>query len=289
MPPSITRELTLAQARALARDGRYAEAVDLLEDLQGDTSVAVLDLLARVHAQQGDLDRADRYWAEAEKIAPGATEIAAGRRRIAAMRPAGRRRRTGRVLLAGCAVLVTAGALALLVDIRMETARLGAAQPPAAPVVVTRTVPASPSPPAGREVLTGVRLQVPGVRVSRSRQEISVAFEEALFSEGATLTRRGRAVLGDLGARLRPYAGEIEVAVIGHTDRNAILPGGEYASNTDLGLARAVYVREVLRAASRIPTTRFAVSSMGGLMPPFRDDARNRTVTLRISGAGATR
>ncbi|PZG49788.1 hypothetical protein C1I98_11415 [Spongiactinospora gelatinilytica] len=73
--------------------------------------------------------------------------------------------------------------------------------------------------------------------------------------------------------------------MIGHTDRQVMPPGGEYASNTELGLARAVVVREILRAGARIPTAGFALSSMGGTMPPFRGDARNSTVTLRISGA----
>ncbi|MFI6906063.1 hypothetical protein ACIBKY_32705 [Nonomuraea sp. NPDC050394] len=277
MALSVTRELVLAQARALARSGRRAEAAELLEDLQGEPSVTVLDLLARVYAQQGDLDRADQCWAEAERLAPGGAEIAAGRRRIAAMRPAARRRRLGKGLLATCAVLVTGAVLVLLVDIRLETA--GPAMP-AAPLTVVTT-----SPPEKPDVLARMRLDVPGIRVRRSPGEISIVFKEALFSQGTELTRRGRAVLGDLGRRLRPYATGIEVAVVGHTDRDALLPGGDHVSNADLGLARATYVREILRTTARIPTTRFALSSLGGVMPPYRDGARNRTVTLRISGA----
>ncbi|MEV4364509.1 OmpA family protein [Nonomuraea sp. NPDC049625] len=289
MSLSITRELVLAQARTLARSGRHGEAVELLEDLQEKPSVTVLDLLARIHAQQGDLDRADQCWAEAERLAPGGAEIAAGRRRIAAMRPAARRRGLGKGLLATCTVLVTGAVLVLLVDIRLETAGLRMSQQPAA-LPTGREVAAPPtvvtiSPPEKPDVLARMRLDVPGIRVRRSPGEISIVFEEALFSQGTELTRRGQAVLDGLGGRLRPYANEIDVAVVGHTDRDALLPGGEYVSNTDLGLARATYVREILRTTSRIPTTRFALSSLGGVMPPYRDDARNRTVTLRISGA----
>ncbi|MFI6394936.1 OmpA family protein [Nonomuraea sp. NPDC050540] len=280
MALSVTRELVLAQARALARSGRRAEAAELLEDLQGEPSVTVLDLLARIYAQQGDLDRADQCWAEAERLAPGGAEIAAGRRRIASMRPAARRRRLGKGLLATCAVLVTGAVLVLLVDIRRETAAPAMPRQLTAPLTVVTT-----SPPEKPDVLARMRLDVPGIRVRRSPGEISIVFKGALFSQGTELTRRGRAVLGDLGRRLRPYATEIEVAVVGHTDRDALLPGGDHVSNADLGLARATYVREILRATSRIPTTRFALSSLGGVMPPYRDGARNRTVTLRISGA----
>ncbi|MEU6712850.1 OmpA family protein [Nonomuraea sp. NPDC046802] len=288
MSLSIPRELVVAQARTLARSGRHGEAAELLEELQEEPSVAVLDLLARIHAQQGDFDRADQYWAEAERLAPGSAEIADGRRRIAAMRPAARRRRLGKGLAAACAVLVTGAVLALLVDLRMETAELRTSQRPAA-LPVSQEPAASPtpvtiSPSAKPDVLARMRLDVPGIQVRRSPGELSIVFKEALFTQGTELTSGGRAVLDGLGRRLRPYAGELEVAVVGHTDRNALLPGGEYASNTDLGLARATYVREVLRTTSQIPTSRFTLSSLGGVMPPYRDDARNRTVTLRISG-----
>ncbi|RBQ16286.1 flagellar motor protein MotB [Spongiactinospora rosea] len=287
MSLTIGRELALAQARALARAGRLDEAAELLADPGLESDVATLDLLARVHAQRGDLDLADRYWADAERLAPGRADIAAGRRRIAALRPAsGRRPRRLPVRTTG-AVLAAVAVLALLIDIRSQTAALRAAPPPVATVTVPAAPPMpTPSPsPSEIDVLDRMNLRIPGVRVRRSPQEISVAFQEPLFSRDTTLTRRGRAALDRLGARLAAHAGGIEVAVIGHTDRQVMPPGGEYTGNTELGLARALQVREILRAKALIPTARFAVSSMGAAMPPFRDDARNRTVTLRISGA----
>ncbi|MFI0423934.1 OmpA family protein [Spongiactinospora sp. 9N601] len=281
MSLTIARELALAQARVLARAGRLDEAAELLEDPGQESGVATLDLLARIHAQRGDLDLADRYWAEAERLAPGRAGIAAGRRRIAALRPASGRRPRGRPLRAAGAVLAAVAVLALLIDIRFQAA----APPPVATVALPASPPSPVPSPSEVGVLDRMRLRIPGVRVRRSPGEISVAFQEPLFSRGTVLTRRGRAVLDRLAARLAAHAGAIEVAVIGHTDRQVMPPGGEYASNTELGLARAVVVREILRAGARIPTAGFALSSMGGTMPPFRGDARNRTVTLRISGA----
>ncbi|GLZ11157.1 hypothetical protein Acsp04_13920 [Actinomadura sp. NBRC 104425] len=284
------REVTLAQARTLARHGRYAEAEELLR--ASDPDAVTLDLLARIHAQQGDLDEADRCWAEAERLAPGTAEFAAARARIAAIRAGGAR---GPVAVGTLArrvgvPLVALVMLALLIDIRFG----GGDREPAAPAAAPVTVPASPSPsntPDAAATLDGLDLQVPGVRARRSPGEISVTFRRGLFRRDAVLSADGRAVLAALGARLRPAAGRLEVTVIGHTDASPLRAGGEYAGNMELGLARATVAREVLREASGVPTARISVASLGGALPPYRGEgadaaARNRTVTLRISATG---
>ncbi|TYB44261.1 OmpA family protein [Actinomadura chibensis] len=281
------REAALAQARTLARAGRYTEAEELLD---GEHGAAVLDLRARIHAQQGRLDEADRCWAEAAALAPGDRSAAEGRRRIAEIRA--RAARPGRVRLARAAVraggaLAALLALAMLADLWLDraddTGRVVVAAPPA-----TATPSLSPAP----DPLDGLRLRAPGVRAVRRDGELAVTFERGLFGRDATLTRRGRATLRELGELLRPEAGRLAVAVIGHTDRTAVRPGGGYASNAELGLLRAAVVREVLSAAAGIPAVRFSTSTLAGALPPFPDraapdDPRNRTVSLRISAAVA--
>ncbi|MBA9001583.1 OmpA family protein [Thermomonospora cellulosilytica] len=282
--PDAVREITLAQARTLARRGRYLEAERLLDELAGDgggPDVTVLDLLARVYAQQGRLEEADRCWAEAERLAPDAPEITEGRRRIAALRGSRPRRATTGLLGRVVAVLVAVLILALLLDIRGEVRREPtAASPPPAP---------RPAAPADALPDLAVRLgDMRGVGVERLPGELVVTFPEGLFRSGATLTADGRAVLEDVGGRLRAYAGRITVTVVGHTDSRAMPPGGEFASNAELGLARATVVRELLRRAAGLPTAALPVSTMGGVAPPFPDAAdqsRNRTVSLRISAA----
>jgi flagellar motor protein MotB len=254
-----TRQLALAQARALARHGRYAEAEELLDEAWQDAEpgVAVLDLRARIHAQQGRLEQADECWARAQRLAPDDPEIADGRRRIARSR--GTRRSSVRVVPAVAAAV----ALALLVDLRLEPARPAAPPPPTA---------AAALPSTGGDVMATMNLQVPGVRLSRLPGELSISFEEGLFADGAALSPHGRALLETLGRRLRPYASRVEVVVIGHTDDLAVPPGGDYANNVELGGVRAAVVREVLHDAAGIPTARFSVSSMGGTMRPSRGD-----------------
>jgi flagellar motor protein MotB len=283
-----SRELVLAQARALARHGRHAEAEDLLAEARDDTdpSVAFLDLLARVHAQQGHLDEADECWAEAERLAPGNKEATGGRRRIARIRAGVRG--SGRVVPRAAAGAGVVLALALLVDTRIEVGRR-----PEARTAPSRTAPAGTAPAGGQvacspdDVLSALDLRVPGVHVRRLPGEISVTFAKGLFRDGVTLSPDGRAVLRALGARLRPYGMRVSVDVIGRTDRLAVPPGSAYAGNAELGTMRATVVREVLREAAGIPTSRFSVSSLGGVTSPSHGSAaRNRTASLRISAAG---
>ncbi|GAA3928073.1 hypothetical protein GCM10023085_06560 [Actinomadura viridis] len=292
--PLAVREVALAQARELARAGRYTEAEELLDGAwdEGEPSAAVLDLRARIHAQRGRLDEADRCWAEAERLAPGDRAIAAGRRRVAALRDGGHAGGglPGRVLTSRFAGRAGAAVVALLAFVMLADLWADDGEP--RPAAVPPTAPPAPAPPSpsasSGAVLAGLRLDGAGVRVRRSPGEIAVTFERGLFRDGATLSPGGRAVLEALGARLRPYGDRVSVTLIGHTDRSAVRPGGEYASNVELGTVRAGVVREVLRASARIPTDRFTVSTLAGMMPPFPDagSARNRTVSLRVSAAG---
>jgi flagellar motor protein MotB len=309
-PASLAaREVALARARALARHSRYAEAAALIDQLLSDelsraggpAAAAALDLRARIHAQQGQLDQADSCWAEAERLAPGSGEYAAGRRRIARMRTHGRRP-TAQLALRTGGVLAAALALALLIDIRFtvgdSTAPTASRNPSQAPLArpsaavgtsSARTASGSTA-PAG-DVLAALDLQVPGVRVQRTPDQISVIITSGVFTDGTSFSASGRAVLARLGARLRPYAARVTVAIVGYTDDIPVPPGRGYADNIELGLLRAETARADLSAISAIPLAMFPVSSMGDEQLPFPDPSdtaqpRDRTVTLWISAIG---
>lgn len=304
-PPAAglaVREVALAQARTFARAGRYAEAEDLLnQPWEGaERDVAVLDLRARVYAQQGRLHDAELCWRRAAELAPGNGAAADGLRRIAALQAStfsggfAGLALTSRFTTGG-AVVVALLAVVMLAELWPEDARSAPAAAPASSVRPTVSVP-PPSPSTGSDVLAELPLDGPGIRVQRLPGEIAITFARGLFGEGATLSQHGRSVLRGLGGRLRPYGDRITIAVIGHTDRSALRPGGEYASNVELGTVRATVVREVLRSAARLPTARFSVSTLADMLPPHSgddpgdarnrlEDARNRTVSLRISQA----
>ena len=76
----LLEQAALAQAAALARAGRLGEAEALLSGLTS-ASAAVLDLRAKIKAQQGDLKSAAALWTKAERLAPGNVEYTAAHRR----------------------------------------------------------------------------------------------------------------------------------------------------------------------------------------------------------------
>lgn len=283
--PLAIREVALAQARTLARRGRFAEAEELLNEAwaEAEPSVGYLDLLARIHAQQGHLGQADEYWRQAERLDPDNAAAIEGRRRIGRLR-ARPRRRSGLVAVAVCVVVVLAGVIAVAVETGGDARAKHATT--AAPRSAT---PSRPATPPSRDVLAAIDLHFAGIRAHRAPRQITVTFDRGLFRRRAAFSPSGRTVLHRLCARLRPYSGRIVVTVIGHTDGRPV-EDGTYASNMELGEARAGAVREVLSRVAGIPTSRISVSSLGNVMPPDSGRgraaaARNRTVTLRISEA----
>jgi len=92
--------LVIDHATALARRGRLDEAALLLQPIAADPKVGanVLDLLARIRAQQGRLEDAQMLWLAALEKAPGEPRIKRALERCGRLR--GSRPRLGRVRLA---------------------------------------------------------------------------------------------------------------------------------------------------------------------------------------------
>lgn len=84
----MLRQVTLSQAAHLARAGHYASAEELLNGLQatGQPDAAVLDMLARIRAQQGLLSEAESLWRKVQQLAPSHIGAAAALKRLRDMR-----------------------------------------------------------------------------------------------------------------------------------------------------------------------------------------------------------
>lgn len=290
----------LAEAAHLARAGRYDEARRALEALGGATSddVAVLDLLARVHAQQGDLTAADECWARVESLDPEHTGAREGRRRIRAVW--GRRRGVGAGTAGLAAVLLLAGGAAA--GWALAPGADGASSP------ATQTT--APQDPGLAEAVdrleheldrlgdrTGQRDE--GERVRRlvaalddprwtARADggaVTVVFREGVFAAGgAEATDAGREALGGLGAALRGQ--DVAVAVVGHTSDTPPVPGGP--GNAAVGLDRALAGAQVLAVAADLPLGAVRVATSGDAAPPHPNTdeagrARNQTVTVTLT------
>jgi len=291
----------LAGAARLARQGRYDDARGALTELGGRDSddPVLLDLLARVYAQQGELAEADDCWARA--IAVGADQPAAraGRRRIAALQA--RRYRPGARGVAGAAAVV------LLAGAGFAGTYLAGQDEPADPAVLAtlrdnraaqddlarqladlrERLDRVTEPAEVVDELDGV-LAGSGLVVRRDGDVLTVAFPVGVFTTGTDLSDGGRRALADLGRRLGPFGGRVDVTVVGHTDNGVLSPNGRYADHTSLGLARAAVAGSELAARAGLPMTDLSLTSTGIAEPPFpntthENRARNRTVTLRLS------
>ncbi|MFG2555537.1 tetratricopeptide repeat protein [Streptomyces sp. NPDC048581] len=296
---SLRVGLLVSRARAAARSGDLDGALRLLHDAD-DPGAAdhpdVLDLLARVHAQRGDLARAAEYWRRVREQRPEDPAASAGLARIDRLggrgpRAALARHRAGTALAAAvCAVAaITAGTVALTDAVggrpeppgptQAESAEQRARQLDAerrAEQAQERDREAARRAEAAAD-LAGV-LRAPGVEPVVDGASVEVAFADGLFSEGAELTRTGADRLAVLGGRLAGR--DVRVEIRGHT---ATVPGAPTSGGSVLSLWRALIAARELSAASGRSLTAFTTESADQRDAPYPSPAKNRTVTVTIT------
>lgn len=294
---ALADQLALSRAREAARNGDLAEAARLLDEL--DPTAPALDLRARVHAQLGELVKADACWARVQLLQPGHEGARAGRAAIARIRSGGRARplfTPGRTAAATALIAVAAvaggilwaasgGGPASAASGGRGTAALAAAVQRADTLqqrldaldAGQRTAADQRS----RQLdLIAARVTLPGVRVERRADEVRVVFDDGLFSSGTELTRRAPRLLTDLGGRLTDLAAS--ATVVGHA---VAVPGGPSSGGSPVALARAEVAAEYLARGSGLPLTAFHLATADQADSPHPDPARNRTVTLILTPA----
>jgi type VI secretion system protein ImpK len=281
---SLAASLTTAEAAALARAGDLAGAATVLST--GPAGPAELDLLARLHAQRGDLEAADLCWARVQATHPEHSGAAAGRATIEAIRA---RRRLPRPLLRPSWVAVGAVVVAGLVILGGSFADDPAANIGPAPQSSTRLteleqqLAAQETAAARHEAALNATAELvaqPGVTVRTTPDAVEVRFPGGLYRTGDQLTAEGRQRLRQLGATL--VRADATITVVGWT---VAVPGGPPAGGSPVAWSRARAAARELATASGLPLTRFTLASGDQGAPPFPDPASNRTVTLRISPA----
>jgi flagellar motor protein MotB len=143
-------------------------------------------------------------------------------------------------------------------------------------------------PPSAPEVLAPVQADLsrpPGLDGRAEPDKLVITFPDSPFGgAGAQLTPKGDAALSELGRRLAPHTDRIAVRVVGHTDEALPRPGGPFADNESLALARALAAARRLADASGQPLESIAVAAAGADRAPFPNTSAqaNRTVTIEI-------
>ncbi|GAB2647959.1 hypothetical protein GCM10027271_01900 [Saccharopolyspora gloriosae] len=295
------RESRLAHANRLARAGRYAGARHVLAELGGRdaTDPDVLDLLARICAQQGEFSEADECWSRAQEFGDGSPAARDGRRRIAEIRDRGRSGAGRPVLWAAVvaclAASVTGGALVVRDDradaeVLAGLSRAEDAQRDLQDRFADLRTELAGTVPGRQRSLDELQAELSGTSLvlERDGDVLTAVFPIGLFSRTVVLSAEGEAALGELAGHLRRFGSEVDLTVVGHVDGVRVSDDGRYDGNIELGLSRAKVAAEALVAGSGIPPSGVALTSAGAARPPHpgttaegRD--RNRTVTLRIS------
>ncbi|MBM7788355.1 hypothetical protein [Tenggerimyces flavus] len=304
----LQAQLALSRAAEAAQRGSLESAGDELVALDeaGAATPELLDLLARIRAQQERWSEADTYWARLQDLRPDDPAAAAGRETVAAI-VAGRRRPRPVAPVAGAVAGV-----AVVAALAFGAVRLGDVdQPPTRPAAQSTGSPvptADPTVNADRERAEELAAQLaaiearsrsdaaalaakldqlsrqvagPGVVVRRQSGAVRVLFSQGLYAYGTALTPTGRDALTALGKRLSGL--DAAITVVGHS---VALPDKPTGGSTT-ALARARTATRELSEASGLPLAAFTLQAADQRETPFRTARQNRTVTVLLTPRAA--
>jgi type VI secretion system protein ImpK len=283
----LLSEAVLSRAAGAARAGRYRDAAALLDSFPAgeDASARVIDLRARILAQQGRLAEAGQLWQEAVALDPREAAYRDALSRIARIeRRAARMAGGWKVWFAtalGAVAVLLAGLFAL--EWRLERFRAALHSD------VERILSAKPAPsqaPRGARP-PDLRIAVAGVTVTEERDALVLRFDSGLFGSGTRLTSSARQTLDALARQLEPQAALILLTVVGHADPEPLPHGAVFSDNSALALARAAVVANSLRGSAHLPSDMVLAQGLGDQGAPYPNDSRenrlkNRTVVVTI-------
>jgi type VI secretion system protein ImpK len=289
----LEQQLALSRAAESARQGDLDQAAAVLGTLD-DAGPEVLDLLARIAAQQKRWADADRYWSKVQETRPDDPAAATGRQTVAAVLAGRRRARPVLPIVgavAGVVVVAVLGVFAVQLGSDDRPVAAGVASPSVdtsaqeradrlarqlAAIEAQRRAAAAAL--ASRLGVIEAKVAGRGLIVQRQPGAVRVLFERGLFSQGAELTPAGQDALVVLGKRLDGL--DVAITVTGHS---VVVPGSSSSGGSGTALLRARTATQQLSRASGLPLTAFALQSGDQRVAPFRTAAQNRTVSLVLT------
>ena len=296
----LLRQVAVARATELARGGFYREAERTLAEFNDNANPPapeILDLLARIHAQEGRLAEAEKLWARACQLEPSNTAYHDGIRRVATLQ-----RRTGRgqPLLLPLIIFFGLAAFALLfaasqwlnrTDSTGQGVSIQTATPDVTPLPIETPI-INPTRVARSEMedLKTKISEVPGVKteMENASNALRVSFDEGIFARGTVLKPDARQKLKEVGIQLKRSADPIGIDITGVTDDLSMAPDSHYKDNAALGMERARVVYDYLHNSVGLEAQMFTIASYNESQSPYPNNtstsrSRNRTVILRIN------
>lgn len=272
---ALLAQAALSHATELARMGRYDDAAQALGAVSGHATPPVLDLIARIRAQQGRLAEAQALWGEAAQLDPNNESYRAALQRLARMNRYSPWVCVGRWLVGVVLAALIIGALALAVNRWGQRQRLA---------LVTEIHTASQSVRAAS--VPEIRFQLEGVSERVEDGDAVLRFDSGLFKVADMLTPEAKTLLEAVGHKLQPVASKFAISVVGYSDDLPITTPVHFHDNRFLALARADVVARFLATSSGIPEREFTLQSAKGSLYPNdspENRAKNRSVEIWIS------
>lgn len=282
-------EFKIANATNLARRGYYTQAEALISDILNvhGENAGILDLQARILAQQGRLFEAEALWRKASFYDPSNRAYQAALLRIAKFQqrpiwliPLFR-------LLMGVFFIaaIVFGIITVMNQIKQNVNKSNVDGELLKKVTSLESLIADSS---RSQLPPHLDISMPDISMRDEGNERVIIFKKGLFEKGAILRPDAKILLADLGKRLGVYGGRILIKIYGITNNIPLAADDKYRDNFDLGKARAVAVYDHFRETTNLTADRLLIGSFGEKLPPFPNDtpegrAKNQTVIIKIT------
>ncbi len=296
---------TLQLAERLAAEGKYREALSLLDSLKdiadGIPENDALILRAKIFFQTGEYDKAIDTWQNVLSVDPQNRHAIKGiqaARRLKTIPLLGKSpfrfyaiKRFGWLL----PVLLVASFFSLRriqaperpVDVPRPRQASPLEKPGhTVPLKAEKTARVKPSPGSQTAPVYRPLDRMAGIKVIDEKDGEVLVFENGLFPKGgSTIDRKAFPLLDRLACAIKEREKAIRLIIMeGHASNLPIKKKAPWSSNYELALVRAKSVIHYFVKDNGLPPSIFLATSTGSFDPPFPVEERekNRTVVIRI-------
>jgi flagellar motor protein MotB len=278
-----------------ASNGNYSLASDYLSELlkSEEESVIVIDLQAKIAAQQGKFREAEFLWKKCLKAEPDNPEYFAALNRINKVLTS----KSVRFYTLFNLLKITTVFLLILIllfifvfEIFQQEQHMTFIKEQNQEMIskIENLINLKASENKYLLDITDKMKSINGITVESNSNEISIYFNDGLFSKADIMKTNYLKTLDIISKTLSPYSGRIMVKVIGSTDSTPIKFRNNFRNNDDLSISRAKAVFDRFYESSRIPREDLMIGSLSESNTLFPNDTpenrkKNRTVFIKIS------